>query len=58
MLHNIPSSLSIITKEKFEAKLLNFDDIIKNFAKCHDDSDIINIKSTMYLYISMKNYKF
>jgi len=49
MLNNIPSSLSIITVEKSETKLLNFDDMINNFAECHDDSDIVNIKSTMYL---------
>ncbi|KAL4100864.1 hypothetical protein QTP88_020893 [Uroleucon formosanum] len=41
MLHDNLSSLSIIAIEKSEAKLLNIDDIINNFAECHNNRRII-----------------
>ncbi|KAE9522672.1 hypothetical protein AGLY_016945 [Aphis glycines] len=41
MLHNNLSNLSIIAIEKSETKLLNIDDIINNFAECHNNRRII-----------------
>ncbi|KAL4112419.1 hypothetical protein QTP88_016212 [Uroleucon formosanum] len=41
MLHDNLSSLSIIAIEKSEAKLLNIDDKINNFAECHNNRRII-----------------
>lgn len=55
MLHNNLSSLNIISKEKFEAKFLNIDDIIDAIAETYNSCTIILKQNILYLNFTRNN---